>query len=113
MGQGLKPGEALKLTRRSILAGAAATGAIVQAASAPAQAQAVMTRATAADIAKLPRVKAKLVDPPFVHAHEQIATGGPKLVAFEMTIHEKKIVTRMLSLSIGSTTLAGPVCSAA
>ena len=86
-------GEELKLTRRSILAGAAATGAIVQAAtSAPTQAQGVMTKASATDVAKLPRVKPKLVDPPFVHAHEQIATGGPKLVAFEMTIHEKKIV---------------------
>ena len=86
-------GEELKLTRRSILAGAAATGAIVQAAtSAPAQAQGVMTKASATDVAKLPRVKPKLVDPPFVHAHEQIATGGPKLVEFEMTIHEKKIV---------------------
>ena len=60
-------GEELKLTRRSILAGAAATGAIVQAAtSAPAQAQAqgVMTKASATDVAKLPRVKPKLVDPP-------------------------------------------------
>jgi nitrite reductase (NO-forming) len=86
-------GEEFKLTRRSILAGAAATGAIVQTAtSAPAQAQGVMTKASATDVAKLPRVKPKLVDPPFVHAHEQIATGGPKLVEFEMTIHEKKIV---------------------
>ncbi|MGW9328715.1 copper-containing nitrite reductase [Bosea sp. NPDC055594] len=86
-------GEEFKLTRRSILAGAAATGAIVQAAtSAPAQAQGVMTKASATDVAKLPRVKPKLVDPPFVHAHEQIATGGPKLVEFEMTIHEKKII---------------------
>lgn len=85
-------GEELKLTRRSILAGAAATGALVQAVSAPAQAQGVMSKATATDVAKLPRVKPKLVDPPFVHAHEQIATGGPKLVEFEMTIHEKKIV---------------------
>ncbi|WP_332680746.1 copper-containing nitrite reductase [Bosea sp. (in: a-proteobacteria)] len=86
-------GEELKLTRRSILAGAAATGAIVQAAtSAPAQAQGVMTKATAADVSKLPRVKPKLVDPPFVHAHEQIATSGPRLVEFEMTIREKKIV---------------------
>lgn len=85
--------EELKLTRRSILAGAAATGAIVQAAtSAPAQAQGVMTKATATDVAKLPRVKPKLVDPPFVHAHEQIATSGPRLVEFEMTIREKKIV---------------------
>lgn len=86
-------GEELNLTRRSILAGAAATGAIVQAVtSAPAQAQGVMTKATATDVAKLPRVKPKLVDPPFVHAHEQIATGGPKLVEFAMTIHERKIV---------------------
>jgi nitrite reductase (NO-forming) len=85
-------GEELNLTRRSILAGAAATGAFVQAVSTPAQAQSVMTKATATDVAKLPRVKPKLVDPPFVHAHEQIATGGPKLVEFEMTIHEKKIV---------------------
>lgn len=85
-------GEELNLTRRSILAGAAAAGAFVQAAAAPAQAQAVMTKATAADIAKLPRVKPKLVDPPFVQMHEQIATGGPKVVEFEMTIHEKKIV---------------------
>lgn len=86
-------GEELNLTRRSILAGAAATGALVQAVtSAPAQAQGVMTKATATDVAKLPRVKPKLVDPPFVHAHEQIATGGPKLVEFAMTIHEKKIV---------------------
>ncbi|CAH1680145.1 Copper-containing nitrite reductase (modular protein) [Hyphomicrobiales bacterium] len=51
-----------------------------------------MANATATDIAKLPRVKPKLVDPPFVHAHEQIATGGPKVVEFTMTIHEKKIV---------------------
>ncbi|MDX3809798.1 MAG: nitrite reductase, copper-containing, partial [Bosea sp. (in: a-proteobacteria)] len=86
-------GEELKLTRRSILAGAAATGAFVQAAtSQPAQAQTVMSKATAADIAKLPRIKAKLVDPPFVQAHEQVATSGPKVVEFEMTIHEKKIV---------------------
>ncbi|CAD5294477.1 Copper-containing nitrite reductase [Bosea sp. 62] len=85
-------GEELNLTRRSILAGAAATGAFVQAVSTPGQAQSVMTKATATDVAKLPRVKPKLVDPPFVHAHEQIATGGPKLVEFEMTIHEKKIV---------------------
>ncbi|WP_353184166.1 copper-containing nitrite reductase [Bosea sp. (in: a-proteobacteria)] len=87
-------GEELKLTRRSILAGAAATGAFVQAAtSQPAQAQqAVMSKATVADIAKLPRIKAKLVDPPFVQVHEQVATSGPKVVEFEMTIHEKKIV---------------------
>lgn len=92
MGQDRTPAEDFRLTRRSILAGAAAAGAVVQAATAPAQAQAVMAKVTAADIAKLPRVKQKLVDPPFVHPHEQVVTGGPKVVEFEMTIHEKKIV---------------------
>jgi hypothetical protein len=59
-GQGDKPwAKSSNWTRRSILAGAAATGAIVQAASTPAQAQAVMTKATAADIAKLPARQAE------------------------------------------------------
>lgn len=85
--------EELKLTRRSILVGAAASGAFVQAtAPGPAHAQAVMSKASASDVARLPRVKVKLVDPPFVHPHEQVASGGPKVVEFEMTIHEKKIV---------------------
>ncbi|MFA6966265.1 copper-containing nitrite reductase [Bosea sp. (in: a-proteobacteria)] len=86
-------GEDFKLSRRTVLAGAAAAGALAQsAATAQAQAPAVLTGATAADIAKLPRVKPKLVDPPFVQAHQQVATDGPKVVEFEMTIHEKKIV---------------------
>jgi nitrite reductase (NO-forming) len=88
-------GEDFKPTRRTLLAGAAATGAMVQAlttAQAQTSAPAASVKATADDIAKLPRVKVKLTDPPFVHAHEQVATGGPKVVEFEMTIHEKKIV---------------------
>lgn len=88
-------GEDFKLTRRSILAGAATSGAIVQAVMAPQTAEAApapLVKASAADIAKLPRVKVKLVDPPFVHAHEQVATDGPKIVEFELKIEEKKIV---------------------
>lgn len=90
-------GEAFIPTRRSLLAGAALSGAMVHELTA-AQAQtsvpapAAIVKATEADIAKLPRVKVKLADPPFVHAHEQVATSGPKVVEFEMTIHEKKIV---------------------
>lgn len=40
----------------------------------------------------MPRVKAKLVAPPYVMEHEQIAKGGPKVVQFTMKIEEKEIV---------------------
>ena len=36
--------------------------------------------------------KVSLVAPPFVHEHEQVATGGPKVVEFTMTIEEKPVV---------------------
>lgn len=43
------------------------------------------------DLSSLKRKKVKLVDPPFVHEHEQRATGAPRIVAFEMDIIEKEI----------------------
>jgi nitrite reductase, copper-containing len=43
-------------------------------------------------IAKLERVKVELVDPPFVHKHEQIAKGAPKIYEFRMVIEEKEMV---------------------
>lgn len=75
-------------TRRQALLGAvgAATGAAVMAA------MPLMARASEAEIAGLPRERATLVAPPFVHAHEQVATGGPKIVEFTMTIEEKPMV---------------------
>src|SRR5690606_876407 len=48
--------------------------------------------ATEAEIASLPREHVTLVAPPFVHAHEQVAKGGPKVVEFTMTIEEKPVV---------------------
>lgn len=44
------------------------------------------------DIAALPRQKVTLVAPPFVHTHEQVVTGGPKIIEFTMTIEEKPMV---------------------
>lgn len=38
----------------------------------------------------LQRDKVDLVGPPFVNAHEQVATGAPKIVEFTMTIEEKR-----------------------
>jgi len=43
------------------------------------------------DMDSLPRVQQKLVSPPHAPVHEQVATGGPKIVEVEMTIIEKKI----------------------
>lgn len=50
------------------------------------------TSYTPDEISKLPRVKVDLVAPPMVHAHEQVAKGGPKVVQFRMVIEEKKMV---------------------
>ena len=48
------------------------------------------------DIATLPRVKQKLVAPPFLPEHEQIAHGGPKIIEVELVIEEKKIVLEVV-----------------
>ncbi len=48
--------------------------------------------AATTDISKLPRIKQELVDPPFVPEHEQVATGGPKIVEVELVAHEGKRV---------------------
>ena len=51
-----------------------------------------LAMAKAADVAALPRKKIALVAPPFVHAHEQVATGGPKVIEFQLTIKEQPVV---------------------
>ena len=73
-------------TRREALIGAA------MAAAAAAAIQALPAMAQTAEVAALPRQKVALVAPPFVHEHKQVATGGPKVVEFTMTIEEKPIV---------------------
>lgn len=79
------------LSRRALLAGAAAIGATAQLATmVTATAQEAATAAATLDIGALERIKVDLVKPPFVHAHDQVAKGGPKIVEFTMTIEEKK-----------------------
>ena len=51
-----------------------------------------LAMAQAADVDALPREKVALVAPPFVHAHEQVATSGPKVVEFQLTIKEQLVV---------------------
>ena len=79
------------LNRREALLGAA-TAAIMTASAAPSNADTTAVPASAPDIATLPREKVTLVAPPFVHAHEQVASGGPKVVEFTMSIEEKAVV---------------------
>ena len=99
----------LPLSRRTILAGAAFAGAFAQVRLAAAETRAVLTPAAAADIASLPRVKVRLVDPPFVHAHDQVASGGPKVVEFEITIEEKKITLDDSGAEVWASTFNGTV----
>ena len=73
-------------TRREALLGVA--GAAVAVAALPG----LQVVANAAEVANLPREKVTLVAPPFVHAHEQVAKGGPKVVEFSMAIEEKPMV---------------------
>ncbi|KAB2868113.1 MAG: nitrite reductase, copper-containing [Bauldia sp.] len=73
-------------TRREALLGVAGAAAAVAALPG------MQVVAHADEIANLPREKVTLVAPPFVHAHEQVATGGPKVVEFAMTIEEKPMV---------------------
>ena len=72
-------------TRRQALMGGAAAAMLAAMPS-------LAALANETEIAALPREKVTLVAPPFVHAHEQVAKSGPKVVEFTMTIEEKPIV---------------------
>ncbi len=74
------------LTRREALMGTA------MAAAAAATLSVLPAMAEAKDVTGLPRVKVALLAPPFVHAHDQVAKGGPKVIEFTMKIEEKPVV---------------------
>jgi nitrite reductase (NO-forming) len=61
------------------------------------------------DLPKLPRQQVQLVAPPFVHPHEQVAKGGPKVVQFQMTIEEKEIVIDNAGTKVHAMTFNGSV----
>lgn len=80
------------LTRRAALMGAAGVAALpVLAKAAKAESTTVHEAAAPVDLSSLKRIKRELVAPPFVHEHEQIAPGAPRIVEFEMKIIEKEI----------------------
>ncbi|TIU00346.1 MAG: nitrite reductase, copper-containing, partial [Mesorhizobium sp.] len=91
------------LTRREALLGSVLTAAaIATIGSAP-------VIAAAKDVAGLPREKVTLVAPPFVHAHDQVAKGGPKVVEFAMTIEEKPVVIDADGTQLNAMTYNGSI----
>jgi nitrite reductase (NO-forming) len=104
---GLMPTSRRNVLRGTVLAGAAAmTGAAAMATprrapipnmqppsarfiEAEAQAQ---VQADPVDLSGYTRVKQELVAPPFAPVHEQVATGGPKLIEIYMETNERLIV---------------------
>jgi nitrite reductase (NO-forming) len=91
------------LTRREALLGT------VFAATAVAAAPALSAAIDKADIARLPRERVRLVAPPFVHDHDQVARGGPKVVEFTMTIEEKPMLIDADGTRINAMTYNGTI----
>lgn len=63
--------------------------------------------AVADEADKLPRQQVALVAPPFIHAHDQVAKGGPKVVQFRMTIEEKELVIDTIGTKVHAMTFNG------
>ena len=85
------------ITRREALLGAAvaATTPLLVAqnitAATATESESMTPKGAAIDLSKMPRKKVKLVPPPFVHQHDQVAKDPPSIVEFEMLIVEKEV----------------------
>src|SRR3954447_27076679 len=89
------------LTRREALLGSVlAAAAVATVGTMPASAK---------DVAGLPREKVTLVAPPFVHAHDQVARTGPKVIEFAMTIEEKPMVIDADGTQLNAMTYNGTI----
>ncbi|MEO8758816.1 MAG: copper-containing nitrite reductase [Devosia sp.] len=99
----------INVSRRTLLAGAAFVGVLGGAlASLSAHAEeSAPAQGPAPDLSTLPREKITLVSPPFVHEHEQIATGGPKIKEVTLTIQEKQLVLDDYGTTIQAMTYEG------
>lgn len=79
------------ITRRTALMGAAiAAAAPAFVTEAGASSESMTPDGKKVDLSKLPRRKVKLIPPPFVHEHAQVAKHPPSVVEFEMLIVEKE-----------------------
>jgi len=103
--------EDINVSRRALLAGAAFAGVVgTVLASAPGLAQEEAPEmGEPPDLSALPHHKVELVPPPFVHQHDQVAVGGPKVVEFTLTIEEKEMVIDDYGTTVQAMTFNGSV----
>lgn len=82
------------MNRRNVLTGLAVAASATTLASAAQTKDKAMAKGlekrTEEEIAKLPRKKVELVDPPYVHEFDQVAKGGPTVYEFRMEIKEEE-----------------------
>ena len=85
-------------------------------ASGPLAAMSAMTRGAVTastkvptDTRGLPRVRQKLVDPPYVPEHTQVASGGPGIVEVELVVNEAKRVIDADGTAIHALTFNGSI----
>ena len=97
------------VSRRTFLSGTAAVGSGLLVAELVAASAQAATSLSVSQLANLPRVKQKLVAPPFVPQHEQIAKAGPKVVEIRMVIEEKIMVLDDDDAEIWALTFNGSV----
>lgn len=100
----LNKGNEVQLSRRNLLAVTGLTAAAASLISNVARAD-----DAAIDVSKLLRVQQKLVAPPFLPEHEQVATTGPKVIEVTLTIEEKRIVIDKEGTEIWAFTYNGTV----
>lgn len=101
----------IEVSRRALLGAAAFAGVFgAVLASVPSKAEeAGVTTGPAPDLSALPRMRVDLVKPPFVHVHDQVAVGGPKVVEFTLTIEEKALVVDDYGTTVQAMTFNGSV----
>ena len=98
----------LKTTGLASLATLASAGA-VKASEGEAAPEMTVNTVTAAEIAKLPRVKQKLVEPPFLPEHEQVVDAQPRVIEVTLPIIEKKMQIDGEGTEIWALTFGGSV----
>ena len=97
------------VSRRAFLSGAAAVGSGLLVAELGAPSAQAATSLSASHLANLPRVRQKLVAPPFAPEHDQVAKGGPKVVEIRLVIEEKIMVLDEDGAEIWALTFNGSV----
>jgi nitrite reductase (NO-forming) len=101
--------ETTMITRRTLLTTSAVAAATPISSILAADTHKVSVKSTAKDISSLPRQKVELVKPPFIHPHEQVAKGGPKVVQFQMTVQEKEITLDDQGAKLQAMTFEGSI----